>query len=86
MWRVWTLYSPLPPNFRFQNDERIHEHSTSLQCRLLPQQAPQHYLQPPPPTVLQNPIPHQGVMNTQQRGQLFPTTNGEISKSRSQST
>jgi hypothetical protein len=30
-----------------------------------PQQAPQQYLQQPPPTVLKNPIPHQGVMNTQ---------------------
>jgi hypothetical protein len=31
-----------------------------------PQQAPQQYVQQPPPAVLQNPIPHQGVMNTQQ--------------------
>jgi hypothetical protein len=31
-----------------------------------PQQAPQPYVQQPNPTVLQNPIPHQGVMNTQQ--------------------
>jgi hypothetical protein len=29
-----------------------------------PQQAPQKYSQQPPPTVLQNPVPHQGVMNT----------------------
>jgi hypothetical protein len=31
-----------------------------------PHQAPQQYVQHPPPTVLQNPIPHQGVRNTQQ--------------------
>jgi hypothetical protein len=28
--------------------------------------APQHYFQPPLSTILRNPIPHQGVMNTQQ--------------------
>jgi hypothetical protein len=33
---------------------------------LAPPQAPQQYVQQPPPVVLQNPIPHQGVMNTQQ--------------------
>jgi hypothetical protein len=32
---------------------------------LAPHQAPQHYLQPPPPIIFQNPIPHQGVMNIQ---------------------
>jgi hypothetical protein len=31
-----------------------------------PQQAPQKYVQKPPPAVRKNPIPHQGVMNTQQ--------------------
>jgi hypothetical protein len=31
-----------------------------------PQHAPQQYFQPPPPSVFQNPIPYQGVMNTQQ--------------------
>jgi hypothetical protein len=36
-----------------------------------PQQAPQQYVQQPPPAVLQNPIPHQGVMNTQQ--EMHPT-------------
>jgi hypothetical protein len=30
-----------------------------------PQQTPQQYVQQPPPTMLQNPIPHQGVINTQ---------------------
>ena len=34
--------------------------------------APQHYLQPPPPNILKKPIPHQGVMNTQQ--EINPTT------------
>ena len=37
-----------------------------------PQQAPQQYFQQPPPTVLQNPIPHQGVMNTQQETHPAP--------------
>jgi hypothetical protein len=37
-----------------------------------PQQAPQKYVQHPPPTVLRNPIPHQGVMNTQQGMQPTP--------------
>jgi hypothetical protein len=34
-----------------------------------PQQAQQQYVQQPPPAVLQNPIPHQGVVNTQQDAQ-----------------
>jgi hypothetical protein len=37
-----------------------------------PQQAPQQYMQQPPLVVLQNPIPHQGVMNTQQDMQPTP--------------
>jgi hypothetical protein len=36
-----------------------------------PQKAPQQYLQQPSPVVLQNPIPHQGVMNTPQ--EVHPT-------------
>jgi hypothetical protein len=36
-----------------------------------PPQAPQQYVQQPPPFVLQNPIPHQGVINTQQA--MHPT-------------
>jgi hypothetical protein len=42
-----------------------------------PQQAPQQYLQQPPPTVLQNPIPHQGVMNTQQEMHPAPPQMGQ---------
>jgi hypothetical protein len=37
-----------------------------------PQQVPQQYVQHPPLTMLQNPIPHQGVMNTQQEMQPAP--------------
>jgi hypothetical protein len=37
-----------------------------------PQQAQQQYAQQPPPAVLQNPIPHQGVINTQQDTQHPP--------------
>jgi hypothetical protein len=42
-----------------------------------PQQAPQQYLQQPPPTILQNPIPHQGVMNTQQEVHPAPPQMGQ---------
>jgi hypothetical protein len=42
-----------------------------------PQQAPQQYLQQPPPMVLQNPIPHQGVMNTQQEVHPAPPQMGQ---------
>jgi hypothetical protein len=41
-----------------------------------PQQAPQQYAQQPP-TVLQNPIPHQGVINTQQDAQRPPPQMGQ---------
>lgn len=41
-----------------------------------PQQAPQQYVQHPPPVVLQNPIPHQGMMNTQQEMHLAPPQAG----------
>jgi hypothetical protein len=42
-----------------------------------PQQAPQHYLQQPPLDVLQNPIPHHGVMNTQQEVHPAPPQMGQ---------
>jgi hypothetical protein len=41
-----------------------------------PQQAPQNYLQKLPSNVLQNPIPHQGVINTQQKMHLAPRQMG----------
>jgi hypothetical protein len=41
-----------------------------------PQQAPRKYLQHPPPTVLQKPIPHQGVMNTQHEVHPVPPQMG----------
>jgi hypothetical protein len=34
-------------------------------------------MQQPPPTMLQNPIPHQGVMNTQQNMQPTPPQWGQ---------
>jgi hypothetical protein len=37
-----------------------------------PQQAPQQYAQQPPMDVRKNPIPHQGVMNTQHDMYLTP--------------
>jgi hypothetical protein len=42
-----------------------------------PQQAPQHYLQPPPLGILQKPIPHQGVMNIQQDINSTPPRMGQ---------
>jgi hypothetical protein len=42
-----------------------------------PQQAPQKYIQQPPPVVVQNPIPHQGVINTQQDTQHPPPQVGQ---------
>jgi hypothetical protein len=42
-----------------------------------PQQAQQQYAQQPPPAVLQNPIPHQGVINTQQDAQHPPPQVGQ---------
>jgi hypothetical protein len=42
-----------------------------------PQQAPQQYVQQPPHVVLQNPIPHQGVMNTQHEMHLAPPHMGQ---------
>jgi hypothetical protein len=42
-----------------------------------PQQAQQQYAQQPPPAMLQNPIPHQGVINTQQDTQHPPPQVGQ---------
>jgi hypothetical protein len=42
-----------------------------------PQQAPQQYFQQPPLIVFQNPIPHQGVMNTQQEIHPGPPQMGQ---------
>jgi hypothetical protein len=42
-----------------------------------PQQAPQQYVQQPPPAVLQNPSPHQGVINTQKDAQSPPPQAGQ---------
>jgi hypothetical protein len=42
-----------------------------------PQQTPQQYLQNPPSAMLQNPIPHQGVMNTQHEVHPSPPKMGK---------
>jgi hypothetical protein len=42
-----------------------------------PQQAPQQYMQQPTPAILQNPTPHQGVINTQQDTQPTPPQLGQ---------
>jgi hypothetical protein len=54
--------------------------STNGPCPLAlptPQQAPQQYVQQPPPKMLQNPIPHQGVMSTQQEMHPAPPQMGQ---------
>jgi hypothetical protein len=43
-----------------------------------PPQGPPTYIPPPPPTVLQNPIPHQGVINTQPEGVQHPHPQGKF--------
>jgi hypothetical protein len=45
-----------------------------------PQQAPQQYLQQTPPILLQNPIPRQGVMNTQHEIHPAPPQMGQYQK------
>jgi hypothetical protein len=45
-----------------------------------PQGAPQHYFQPKPLEILQKPIPHQGVMNTQQYINSTPPQIGKYQK------
>jgi hypothetical protein len=44
---------------------------------LAPQHAPQQYLQQSPPVILKNPIPHQGVMNTQHEVHPAPPQMGQ---------
>jgi hypothetical protein len=46
----------------------------------VPQQAPQQYFQQPLLVVLQNPITHQGVMNTQQEIHPVPPQMGQYQK------
>jgi hypothetical protein len=46
-------------------------------AQLAPQQAQKQYVQQPPLAVLQNPIPHQGVVNTQQDAQRPPPQAGQ---------
>jgi hypothetical protein len=46
-----------------------------------PQSTPQHYLQPPPLVIFQNPIPYQGVMNTQQEINSAPPQMGQYQNS-----
>jgi hypothetical protein len=42
-----------------------------------PQQEPQQYVQQPPPSMIQNPIPHQGVINTQNDTRHPPPLTGQ---------
>jgi hypothetical protein len=59
----YTHHCPQIIDFKQLKDSGSLPHSPAQPT---PQQAPQQYVQQPPPIVLQNPIPHQGVINTQQ--------------------
>jgi hypothetical protein len=56
----YTHHSPQITNFKRLKDSGSLPHTPA---QTTPQQAPQQYVQQPLPAVLQNPIPHQGVVN-----------------------
>jgi hypothetical protein len=64
----YTHHFPQIDDFKWLKDSGSLPHPLAPPA---PQQAPQQYVQQQPPFVLQNPIPHQGVMNTQQ--EIRPT-------------
>jgi hypothetical protein len=55
----YTHHFPQIVDFKWLKDSGSLPHSPA---QTAPQQAPQQYVQQPPPIVLQNPIPHQGVI------------------------
>jgi hypothetical protein len=65
----YTHHCPQIIDFKWLKDSSSLPHPLA---QLAPQQAPQQYVQQPPPAVLKNPIPHQGVINTQQDTQPTP--------------
>jgi hypothetical protein len=70
----YTHHCPQISNFKQMKD------SMNAPCPLAlstPQQAPQQYLQKPPTVVLQNPISHQGVMDTQKEVHPSPPQMGQ---------
>jgi hypothetical protein len=70
----YTHHCPQIADFKWLKDSGSLPHSPAQPA---PQQAPQQYVQQPPPAVLQNPIPHQGVINTQQDTQHPPPQVGQ---------
>jgi hypothetical protein len=64
----YTHHFPQIHDFKWLKDSGSLPHPPTLPAL---QQAPQQYGQQPPQTVMKNPIPHQGVMNTQQ--EILPT-------------
>jgi hypothetical protein len=70
----YTHHCPQIADFKWLKDSGSLPHSPAPPA---PQQAPQQYVQQPPPAVLQNPIPHQGVINTQQDTQHPPPQVGQ---------
>jgi hypothetical protein len=70
----YTHHFPQIADFKWLKDLGSLPHSPAQPA---PQQAPQQYVQQPPPVVLQNPIPHQGVINTQQDMQHPPPQVGQ---------
>jgi hypothetical protein len=70
----YTHHCPQIADFKRLKDSGSLPHTPA---QTAPQQAPQQYVQQPPPAVLQNPIPHQGVINTQQDTQHPPPQVGQ---------
>jgi hypothetical protein len=70
----YTQHFPQIADFKWLKDSGSLPHPPTL---LAPQQEPQQYMQQPPPAMLQNPIPHQGVINTQQDTQHPPPQVGQ---------
>jgi hypothetical protein len=70
----YTHHCPQIADFKWLKDSGSLPHTPA---QTAPQQAPQQYVQQPLPAVLQNPIPHQGVINTQQDTQHPPPQVGQ---------
>jgi hypothetical protein len=70
----YTHHCPQIADFKQLKDSGSLPHSPA---QTAPQQAPQQYVPQHPPAVLQNPIPHKGVTNTQQDTQHPPPQVGQ---------
>jgi hypothetical protein len=70
----YTHHCPQITDFKWMKDSVNGPHTPAPPA---PQQAPKQYVQQPPPAMLQNPIPHQGVMKTQHDMQPTPSKLGQ---------